>query len=149
MTGHYLGEFSCSYRPVKHGRPGVRSITIILFLHLTAFAIRLVRHTVSLVQRSIRNPLLMIFMLLYTASRLYVKSPHFLCSANIYFNLAFLSSRKRFALDFSCFSLVIYAQNHHAPYEHAFGQPFCCNANRLRLRLPVLDSNHFGQTYKT
>ncbi|KNZ74636.1 40S ribosomal protein S15, partial [Termitomyces sp. J132] len=24
MTGHYLGEFSCSYRPVKHGRPGVR-----------------------------------------------------------------------------------------------------------------------------
>ena len=23
MTGHYLGEFSCSYRPVKHGRPGV------------------------------------------------------------------------------------------------------------------------------
>lgn len=25
MTGHYLGEFSCSYRPVKHGRPGVSS----------------------------------------------------------------------------------------------------------------------------
>ncbi|GLB41806.1 putative ribosomal protein [Lyophyllum shimeji] len=23
MTGHYLGEFSCSYRPVKHGRPGI------------------------------------------------------------------------------------------------------------------------------
>lgn len=23
MTGHYLAEFSCSYRPVKHGRPGV------------------------------------------------------------------------------------------------------------------------------
>ncbi|KAF5383732.1 hypothetical protein D9615_003524 [Tricholomella constricta] len=22
MTGHYLAEFSCSYRPVKHGRPG-------------------------------------------------------------------------------------------------------------------------------
>lgn len=24
MTGHYLAEFSCSYKPVKHGRPGVR-----------------------------------------------------------------------------------------------------------------------------
>ncbi|GAW09975.1 40s ribosomal protein s15 [Lentinula edodes] len=23
MTGHYLGEFSVSYRPVKHGRPGI------------------------------------------------------------------------------------------------------------------------------
>ncbi|KAJ6577696.1 40S ribosomal protein S15, partial [Mycena capillaripes] len=23
MTGHYLGEFSCPYRHVKHGRPGV------------------------------------------------------------------------------------------------------------------------------
>lgn len=23
MTGHYLAEFSCSYKPVKHGRPGV------------------------------------------------------------------------------------------------------------------------------
>ncbi|KAG8220934.1 40S ribosomal protein S15 [Butyriboletus roseoflavus] len=23
MTGHYLAEFSCSYRPVKHGRPGI------------------------------------------------------------------------------------------------------------------------------
>ncbi|KAG6821193.1 hypothetical protein H0H93_004013 [Arthromyces matolae] len=23
MTGHYLGEFSCSYKPVKHGRPGL------------------------------------------------------------------------------------------------------------------------------
>ncbi|KAL4073027.1 putative ribosomal protein S12, cytosolic [Scleroderma yunnanense] len=22
MTGHYLAEFSCSYKPVKHGRPG-------------------------------------------------------------------------------------------------------------------------------
>ena len=28
MTGHYLGEFSCSYRPVKHGRPGVCLYTI-------------------------------------------------------------------------------------------------------------------------
>ena len=25
MTGHYLAEFSCSYKPVKHGRPGVRA----------------------------------------------------------------------------------------------------------------------------
>jgi hypothetical protein len=24
MVGHYLGEFSCSYKPVRHGRPGVR-----------------------------------------------------------------------------------------------------------------------------
>ncbi|KAH9839839.1 40S ribosomal protein S15 [Rhodofomes roseus] len=23
MVGHYLAEFSCSYRPVKHGRPGI------------------------------------------------------------------------------------------------------------------------------
>ena len=27
MTGHYLAELSCSYRPVKHGRPGVRTIS--------------------------------------------------------------------------------------------------------------------------
>jgi Ribosomal protein S19 len=23
MVGHYLGEFSISYKPVKHGRPGI------------------------------------------------------------------------------------------------------------------------------
>jgi len=23
MVGHYLGEFSVSYKPVKHGRPGI------------------------------------------------------------------------------------------------------------------------------
>ena len=23
MIGHYLGEFSMSYKPTKHGRPGV------------------------------------------------------------------------------------------------------------------------------
>merc|ERR1711962_1247237 len=23
MIGHYLGEFSISYKPVKHGRPGI------------------------------------------------------------------------------------------------------------------------------
>ncbi|EIM19383.1 40S ribosomal protein S15 [Wallemia mellicola] len=23
MTGHYLGEFSISYKPVRHGRPGI------------------------------------------------------------------------------------------------------------------------------
>ena len=23
MTGHYLGEFSITYKPVRHGRPGV------------------------------------------------------------------------------------------------------------------------------
>jgi len=25
MIGHYLGEFSITYKPVKHGRPGVGS----------------------------------------------------------------------------------------------------------------------------
>jgi Ribosomal protein S19 len=23
MVGHYLGEFSISYKPVKHGKPGI------------------------------------------------------------------------------------------------------------------------------
>lgn len=23
MTGHYLGEFSITYKPVRHGRPGI------------------------------------------------------------------------------------------------------------------------------
>jgi small subunit ribosomal protein S15e len=23
MTGHYLGEFSCTYKPVRHGKPGI------------------------------------------------------------------------------------------------------------------------------
>lgn len=23
MVGHYLGEFSITYRPVTHGRPGI------------------------------------------------------------------------------------------------------------------------------
>ena len=30
MTGHYLAEFSCSYKPVKHGRPGVSCDSFIL-----------------------------------------------------------------------------------------------------------------------
>ena len=40
MTGHYLGEFSCSYRPVKHGRPGVGassslpSLNLIFLFHI-------------------------------------------------------------------------------------------------------------------
>uniref|UniRef100_A0A2K5QM76 40S ribosomal protein S15 n=1 Tax=Cebus imitator TaxID=2715852 RepID=A0A2K5QM76_CEBIM len=25
MIGHYLGEFSSTYKPVKHGRPGIRA----------------------------------------------------------------------------------------------------------------------------
>lgn len=25
MIGHYSGEFSLNYKPVKHGRPGIRS----------------------------------------------------------------------------------------------------------------------------
>jgi len=31
MTGHYLAEFSCSYRPVKHGRPGVSILVLLLY----------------------------------------------------------------------------------------------------------------------
>ena len=31
MTGHYLAEFSCSYRPVKHGRPGVSILVVFLY----------------------------------------------------------------------------------------------------------------------
>merc|ERR1719305_1669563 len=27
MTGHYLGEFSITYKPVRHGRPGVGGTT--------------------------------------------------------------------------------------------------------------------------
>jgi hypothetical protein len=33
MTGHYLAEFSCSYRPVKHGRPGVSAPYSILLVY--------------------------------------------------------------------------------------------------------------------
>ncbi|KAJ7066717.1 40S ribosomal protein S15 [Mycena amicta] len=36
MTGHYLAEFSCSYKPVKHGRPGVSS-TKFECAHLTPY----------------------------------------------------------------------------------------------------------------
>ncbi len=35
MVGHYLGEFSVSYKPVKHGRPGVRTSFFIAFFQLT------------------------------------------------------------------------------------------------------------------
>ncbi|KAJ7705154.1 hypothetical protein B0H14DRAFT_2416044 [Mycena olivaceomarginata] len=28
-TGHHLGEFSCSYRPIKHGCPGVSPLPMI------------------------------------------------------------------------------------------------------------------------
>lgn len=35
MTGHYLAEFSVSYKPVKHGRPGVRMISAPLFPEYT------------------------------------------------------------------------------------------------------------------
>ena len=31
MVGHYLGEFSVSYKPVKHGRPGVRLFSPLSF----------------------------------------------------------------------------------------------------------------------
>ena len=35
MVGHYLAEFSCSYKPVKHGRPGIgatHSSRLLVFL---------------------------------------------------------------------------------------------------------------------
>ena len=35
MVGHYLGEFSVSYKPVKHGRPGVRTPFLLHFSQLT------------------------------------------------------------------------------------------------------------------
>jgi small subunit ribosomal protein S15e len=54
MTGHYLGEFSCSYRPVKHGRPGVSPLHLsILVLTHKILSPRLVPHTVSNLQTCI------------------------------------------------------------------------------------------------
>ena len=48
MTGHYLAEFSCSYRPVKHGRPGVRIIPSSHAWHSSdSGSCRSVRRTVS------------------------------------------------------------------------------------------------------
>ena len=34
MTGHYLGEFSITYKPVRHGRPGVGSTNSSRFIPL-------------------------------------------------------------------------------------------------------------------
>jgi len=34
MIGHYLGEFSISYKPVKHGRPGVGATNSSRFIPL-------------------------------------------------------------------------------------------------------------------
>merc|ERR1712037_116790 len=34
MIGHYLGEFSITYKPVKHGRPGIGSSTSSRFIPL-------------------------------------------------------------------------------------------------------------------
>jgi len=34
MIGHYLGEFSISYKPVKHGRPGIGSTNSSRFIPL-------------------------------------------------------------------------------------------------------------------
>lgn len=34
MIGHYTGEFSISYRPVKHGRPGIGSTNSSRFIPL-------------------------------------------------------------------------------------------------------------------
>lgn len=44
MTGHYLAEFSCSYRPVKHGRPGV-CFSVMTSGALTEITLRSVLHT--------------------------------------------------------------------------------------------------------
>ena len=43
MTGHYLGEFSISYKPVKHGRPGIgathcRCLSLLSYLILKFFS---------------------------------------------------------------------------------------------------------------
>lgn len=45
MTGHYLAEFSCSYRPVKHGRPGVCFFYDVASSALTEITLRSVLHT--------------------------------------------------------------------------------------------------------
>jgi small subunit ribosomal protein S15e len=34
MVGHYLGEFSISYKPVKHGKPGIGASTSSRFIPL-------------------------------------------------------------------------------------------------------------------
>ncbi|KAG1472255.1 hypothetical protein G6F56_001644 [Rhizopus delemar] len=34
MTGHYLGEFSITYKPVKHGRPGIGATSSSKFVPL-------------------------------------------------------------------------------------------------------------------
>jgi small subunit ribosomal protein S15e len=34
MVGHYTGEFSISYQPVKHGRPGIGSTNSSRFIPL-------------------------------------------------------------------------------------------------------------------
>ena len=48
MTGHYLAEFSVSYKPVKHGRPGVSIRVLLLYcFHVLTSRNRLVPHTVS------------------------------------------------------------------------------------------------------
>jgi small subunit ribosomal protein S15e len=57
MVGHYLGEFSVSYKPVKHGRPGIGATHCKLSV---AFMICTVHHFLSFCAR--------------TASRLYVSS---------------------------------------------------------------------------
>merc|ERR1712194_818579 len=35
MTGHYLGEFSITYKPVRHGRPGIGSTNSSRFIPLS------------------------------------------------------------------------------------------------------------------
>lgn len=37
MVGHYLGEFSISYKPVKHGRPGIGATHSSRFIPLSEF----------------------------------------------------------------------------------------------------------------
>ena len=34
MVGHYLGEFSISYKPVRHGRPGIGATNSSRFIPL-------------------------------------------------------------------------------------------------------------------
>jgi small subunit ribosomal protein S15e len=34
MVGHYLGEFSITYKPVRHGRPGIGATSSSKFIPL-------------------------------------------------------------------------------------------------------------------
>jgi ribosomal protein S19 len=55
MTGHYLAEFSISYKPVKHGRPGIGAthctciyvLSVCNFVSLTTFSYSVAIHSIE------------------------------------------------------------------------------------------------------